>query len=327
MQTNCEMCGIKFEAKRTTRKYCSQRCNDAAQKQKQELNRQPITAKYCDHCGKLFTPKNNNKRFRFCSWQCKNKWINKHPKYAKICANCGKQFKTNEISHKYCSNLCAGKSGIPTRILKCVDCGKEFTFKGRTRKHRCKLCRPSWLKNYQKRKANEYIYKAGGKPNVGSGGNQWGTTNHQWRPANEHAGSYAANYRKRCYSLWPKRCIACDSTKGIQVHHIDGNPSNYEETNLIPLCWLHHIKQIHYKKWNTKEEYVEAFYSMLEKVCRTKIAEKIWNPDIQEGIRGEVQQQNVVQPQSIEGETEKNIILPRGSESSPYDKRYAEHTG
>ena len=35
-------------------------------------------------------------------------------------------------------------------------------------------------------------------------------------------------------------CICKDSSKHVQIHHIDGNPNNNEDDNLVVLCLDHH---------------------------------------------------------------------------------------
>ena len=63
----------------------------------------------------------------------------------------------------------------------------------------------------------------------------------------ENHGSYLDNgkrktpiYRRICFRIHQKKCICCDETIAIDVHHIDGNCNNNDTYNLIPLCANHH---------------------------------------------------------------------------------------
>jgi nucleoside-triphosphatase THEP1 len=45
-----------------------------------------------------------------------------------------------------------------------------------------------------------------------------------------------AKHQERCYQNYERQCVACESTDKIEVHHIDGDSTNNQENNLIPLC-------------------------------------------------------------------------------------------
>lgn len=48
--------------------------------------------------------------------------------------------------------------------------------------------------------------------------------------------------RKRVYARDGWRCALCDSTDGIQIHHVEwrGRGGSDDMTNLITLCWRCH---------------------------------------------------------------------------------------
>lgn len=46
----------------------------------------------------------------------------------------------------------------------------------------------------------------------------------------------AQTHRKICFKKKPKRCSVCSSTESLHVHHADGDKTNNELDNLIPLC-------------------------------------------------------------------------------------------
>jgi len=52
----------------------------------------------------------------------------------------------------------------------------------------------------------------------------------------------ADDYREFALSLKGERCEICGSTEDIVVHHADGDRSNNELENLIPVCRKHHAK-------------------------------------------------------------------------------------
>lgn len=47
-------------------------------------------------------------------------------------------------------------------------------------------------------------------------------------------------YRRICFKFHQKKCICCDETVAVDVHHIDYNCNNNKIDNLVPLCANHH---------------------------------------------------------------------------------------
>jgi hypothetical protein len=121
------------------------------------------------------------------------------------------------------------------------------------------------------------------KIGVGSGGNQWGKDNHRWKDVKNSI--YKGSYRSRCFKTWEKKCVIDNNCEGsIQVHHIDGNCINLHDDNLKPLCHKHHW-MIHAKRGLTSEQLRYKLCHILVENGRSKIAEKIGNPET--GIRPE----------------------------------------
>ena len=166
------------------------------------------------------------------------------------------------------------------KYLICVDCGTRFRFIGRTKALRCIECRRQYASLYQMRwrKARNPAIQMG----VGSGGNQWGANNHTWKGGIRQ--KYPGNYRLRCFKYWQKQCVICSKKRGIHVHHADGDVTNLEIWNLIPVCFKHH-KQLHRRKRGlTKLQRLQLLFKLWPQ-GRNKIAELSGNPEM--GIRTE----------------------------------------
>lgn len=48
------------------------------------------------------------------------------------------------------------------------------------------------------------------------------------------------HYRVICFNHHKKKCIICDESTIVAVHHYDGDNTNNNPENLIPLCPTHH---------------------------------------------------------------------------------------
>lgn len=49
-----------------------------------------------------------------------------------------------------------------------------------------------------------------------------------------------STYRTTCFEHHEKRCVVCDESNIVSVHHMDEDHDNNDQTNLIPLCPTHH---------------------------------------------------------------------------------------
>ena len=61
--------------------------------------------------------------------------------------------------------------------------------------------------------------------------------------------------RGRCFDEYDEECDHCGSGEDVDVHHIDGDATNNNIENLIPLCRSCH-KKVHYKH-GTHQKYWE----------------------------------------------------------------------
>lgn len=111
----CEQCGVEFEQKSLTQRFCSNKCYTkyyyALKHPKKE---KPVKAaktpkiKYCVQCNKLMTNDKFGKR-KFCSNECRDTHMRENPRHTKVCPICGKEFKTNIKKQKTCSKSCGTK--------------------------------------------------------------------------------------------------------------------------------------------------------------------------------------------------------------------------
>ena len=47
-------------------------------------------------------------------------------------------------------------------------------------------------------------------------------------------------YRSTCFLYHNRKCVVCDESNIVEVHHYDENKNNNDPSNLIPLCPTHH---------------------------------------------------------------------------------------
>lgn len=218
--------------------------------------------KTCITCGTLF--ETTRQCTKYCS-ACSGRGL------TKVCKTCGAQFITIRSAQSRCT-ACIAQRRKPCKSFTCSSCGdKCISVKFRKYCDKCLRARAVQQSlNWQCRK------NPNKKRGVGSGGAQWGKDNHQWKPEDEHKSTkYHGNYRVRCSKHWDTtRCASCGTDTGcMHIHHVNGDPDDVSPENLVPLCVACHIYRVHYKKWKTAEEYIEATCSILPKECRSKIAE------------------------------------------------------
>lgn len=157
----CEICGVFFEAQRSTRKYCD-KCQKHSDRKKRTMDSyvsrskcylgyydEPVEKKcskcgeflkvvprrisnrimYCENCKKILaeekeqTPK--APRIRYCNYN------NRPPQ--STCPVCGKKYDNPNFKKAYCSDECRTKhhgeikKWIGDITCTCKNCGKEFT--------------------------------------------------------------------------------------------------------------------------------------------------------------------------------------------------------
>lgn len=287
----CAECGVSFSGSQG--KYCSSDCWKKALDKTRNIIRKEVSDvqtpefKYsfeCSVCGfKGFSK--TGKRYT-CSRSCKSK---AHP-LTTICKECGISFQSCGKKSLYCSINCSSKSLHKNTVIAshtCADCGTIFERKGLSPIKRCADC----YKEYRWKLHVETRLLRGEEVGIGSGGNQWGSKNHQWNPHAEYHGDrgYYHGYRSVCFKVYTPCCFCCGALfsahgTSVDIHHIDGGRDNRALENLLPLCRKCHAKVHHaLDTYKTPDDYIQALTLVLpgwkekQKIkledCRNKIAE------------------------------------------------------
>ena len=125
---------------------------------------------------------------------------------------------------------------VKEKEFTCQICGKKYRLKARKSLY-CKAC------GQKKRSMDVMIRRKIKHPETiigcGSGGNQRGARNHNYKDGLSH---YRDNFEKWNPDI--RQCEICGSTKCLVVHHVDKNRKNNKRDNLIMLCRSCHA-QVH----------------------------------------------------------------------------------
>ncbi len=115
------------------------------------------------------------------------------------------------------------REGAETRHRLCVRCGEHIPSSRYKSAIYCNdICRQRTLQD-------RYRHKRGVKVGIGSGGNQWGKDNHQYKNG-------IGKFRVLALSNLPHICNRCKSIKTLLVHHKDEDRTNNILDNLEILC-------------------------------------------------------------------------------------------
>jgi len=74
------------------------------------------------------------------------------------------------------------------------------------------------------------------------------------------------SYRSICYRYHKRKCIICEETLVLDVHHIDKDHTNIDPDNLIPLCPTHH-RYMHSKHKHIIKDRIQKYIENF-KQCR-----------------------------------------------------------
>jgi hypothetical protein len=114
---------------------------------------------------------------------------------------------------------------VETRRRVCIKCGGEIpSHKYSNAKYCSDRCRSAYV-------SYRHAVRTGriAKPGVGSGGNQEGENNHQYKTG-------IGTYSQRAFEHYGRKCNRCDSTELLLVHHRDEDRTNNDLSNLEVLC-------------------------------------------------------------------------------------------
>lgn len=117
------------------------------------------------------------------------------------------------------------KEGVETRHGLCMKCDGQIPSE---KKRNAKFCSNKCRNAYN---AYKCAVKSGRikKPGVGSGGNQWGEKNHQYKNG-------IGSFSKKAFNYYGHQCNRCVSKDNLLVHHQDEDRTNNKLSNLEILC-------------------------------------------------------------------------------------------
>jgi hypothetical protein len=248
----CKNCNIEFETNNKINKFCSNQCKDVYKKEYvYEYNK----IKCCEECGKNFT--SICAKSRFCSkdcvniWQRRIKWEDRigeekakeiRESTSERVSGDGNPSKNPEVAKKI------GKA-LKQYLLENPKCGEKNPFFGK--KH---------TEDYKKKSSESKV-------------NKWAYTQEQYEKLCENtpkgkdhpnwnggSSSYPCPYpfgwtklfKKHIKNIYNNKCLICQETNQLAIHHVDYNKNNSNINNLVPLCYSCHAKT-NYNRDNWKE--------------------------------------------------------------------------
>lgn len=117
------------------------------------------------------------------------------------------------------------KACVETRRKVCIKCGSEVP---QSKYKNAKYCSTKCASAYN---SYRYAVRKGRflRPGVGSGGNQLGSDNHQYKTG-------IGNYSLKAFEHKGRICNRCSSEENLLVHHMDEDRTNNKLDNLEVLC-------------------------------------------------------------------------------------------
>lgn len=134
---------------------------------------------------------------------------------------------------------------VESRQRVCIKCNNVITNKRKGLIYCSSKCRSAYNSYKWSIKNNKFK-----KPGVGSGGNQEGINNHQYKNG-------IGNYNKLAFKNKINICNRCSSVENLLVHHIDHDRSNNELDNLEILCKRCHQK--HHENRDSSGRYTKGY--------------------------------------------------------------------
>ena len=186
----------------------------------------------CDVCGQAFerVPGHaaRNKMGLFCSRECFGVFERKDRNPAWTgglvtlrCPCCQKTFEAKQEEsrrRRYCSTECVSNACQDSRRRPCATCGKEFV--PRQYSGPMEYCSPRCASIAHRTAIR-------GERNGRYVSGAWTTA---------YTPGFPKSLRRQIVARDGHRCVHCEATGILQVHHLDGSKTNHDPTNLVTLC-------------------------------------------------------------------------------------------
>lgn len=232
----CERCGDSYVAytchRRGRHNYCGDTCSRAARNGMAIPRRQTGRDIPCSQCGTAVYVIPSRERIRqrhFCSRRCMGAWQSANraggnsPKWVEreqlACYHCGTPFSRLECmvnsERVFCSSECHAASRIGDvcpekrrgQVLPCAHCGNERYVPASKMdaysRHFCgQQCMSAWQSEHW-RGPNSHLWKGGAAE-----------THRRWMTTSEYR-----EWRDTCRERDGWRCVLCDATDKLHVHH------------------------------------------------------------------------------------------------------------
>lgn len=219
----------------------------------------------CQRCGKSFTVPYGQRDRIYCGKLCQLKSVKRPVSIKKIslCLECGTEF-SHYSEKKYCSRDCCS---VAFSKLRLGENNPAFLPDEEKEKGNCPRCNNEFF--YTRRnlhKGQKKIYCS-----LQCATNGYNKNN----PIKSGNPTYPREFRKIRIEIKKRdhhKCIMCDSSKNLEVHHINYDKQDCNESNLITLCKRCHTLT-HYER-----HFWETLFIGLNSGC--KIVKKGWGLEI-----------------------------------------------
>lgn len=119
------------------------------------------------------------------------------------------------------------------------------------------------------------------------------------------------SYRERCLEEHGEQCEICGTSVSVEVHHIDGDGSNNDLDNLVPICRDHH-NEIHadngkLENWTQKLQDPPSRKSVLNFRIEETELEKLEAEAEEQGLNLSSYMRQIVRDRHVENNIEQRV--------------------